>query len=927
MPLTPGAHIGPYEVTGALGAGGMGEVYRARDTKLGRDVALKILPDAFAADPDRLARFKREAQLLAALNHPNIAAIYGFEDAGATHALVLELVDGPTLADELARGLAPDEALAIANQIADALQAAHERGIVHRDLKPANVKLRPDGTVKVLDFGLAKAFGPDASENTRPEGRAYDTMLANSPTLTSPIGMTGVGVILGTAAYMAPEQARGKAVDKRADIWSFGCLLYEMLFGRRAFEDEDVSLTLSRILQKDPDWDALPPGVPAPVVQVIRLCLKKDPRQRVHDIADVRLALAGAFQAPIDAIAARLPDAPRPLWRRALIPVSAAAVGAVLALGLAAVFGTSFFGSASPPAANGLMRFDYTLPAAMQFRNTGRTVLAVSPDGRRIAVNVQGGLYVRSLDEAEGRLLTGTDGVGLTGLSNPVFSPDGAHLAYQQNGQLRRLAVSGGAPIVLATMTNPFGMTWSGDTILFGQPDGIYRIRDAGGTPEKVIATADGEQVYGPQLLPDGEWVLFSSTHSSGSASDSRWNTADIVAQSIRTHERKVVLPGGGADVRFVPPGYLVYATTGGLFAVKFNVSQLTVLGAPVSMMQGLRRAEGAAVTGSANYEVTTPGVLVYVAGKDESGTKEPLVWVDRHGGLQPIATVPASTFSTPRLSSDGARLLVVAQGNVSVYDLATGREQRVVSQGTAVGYADWTTDERRVAFTAPAPKGGKDTTWTQPLDGSAKAVPLEVPGGDLHVDSWSRDDTTLIVHQHPSGPGAIRMLLFPEPATRGSSFRELLAVSAGLVTVSDAVFSPDGRFYAYLSNETGHYEVYIRPYPGPGSATTVSAGGGTEPVWGRNGELFYRGADYSLLAVTVTTMPAVRVSPPTRLFAGTPGIAGASPRARYSVTPDGKRFVMSSGLAPAAQGATPLRPETIRVVLNWTEELKRRLP
>jgi eukaryotic-like serine/threonine-protein kinase len=592
MSLAAGSRLGCYEIGSPLGAGGMGEVYRARDTRLKRDAALKILPESFATDPDRLARFQREAQVLASLNHPNIAHVYGLEQSDGIQALVMELVEGPTLADRIAQGPIPvDEALPIAKQIAEALEAAHEQGIIHRDLKPANIKVRSDGTVKVLDFGLAKALEPVSVANLNATA---------SPTITSPAMMTGVGMLLGTAAYMSPEQARGKTVDKRSDIWAFGCVLYEMLTGRRAFGGEDVTETLAAVVKSEPAWDAVPDTVSPSVRTFLYRCLQKNVKQRLHDIADMRMALEGAFET---AGRQSVPVA-QPVWQR-MLPFAVTAMLAILATGLAAWF---LWPSTEPPLVS---RFDVVLPQGEQFRSTGRTVMAISPDGRQFVYNATGGLYLRTMGELPARLIPGTEEL----LTNPTFSPDGQSVAYFQDAQLKRIAISGGAPVVICAATNPFGVSWEADnSILFGQADGIMRVSANGGTPELAIRAEKGEQVHGPQMLPDGESVLFSVTRATSQA---RWGQADIVVQSLRTGQRTMMLKGG-SDARYVPTGHLIYALEDGLFAVAFDANRREVQGGPVSIVEGVRRSAAAAVnTGAANYGISSQGTLVYATGGD----------------------------------------------------------------------------------------------------------------------------------------------------------------------------------------------------------------------------------------------------------------------------------------------------------------------
>ena len=536
MALALGTRLGPYEILSAIGAGGMGEVYRARDTKLNRDVALKILPEAFTLDGDRIARFRREAQVLASLNHPNIAAIYGFEDSGNTHALVLELVEGPTLADRIAKGPIPlDEALPIAKQIAEALEAAHEQAIIHRDLKPANIKVRDDGTVKVLDFGLAKAMEPAS---------AISPALTASPTITTPAQMTGVGMILGTAAYMSPEQAKGRPSDKRSDVWAFGCVLYEMLTGTHAFDGEDVSDTLATVLKGQPNWTNLPALVPSRIQLLLRRCLLKESSRRLQAIGEARIVIADVLSGEQDDIShsqsgsARSTDAVL-WWPRA----TSVAVGALVAAALAGAGWWRFWPQATPVT---VTRFFIPLAQGEShpaFSNTGRQVLAFSPDGTQIAYSADQRLYVRTMAELDARPIPGLD--GSSNVVSPVFSPDGRSIVFWSSGDetLKRIGVTGGAPVTIASVGNPVGMSWSPDGILLGQAKGIVRMSQNGGTPELVISTKNDEVAHGPQMLPGGKVVLF--TLGRATLSLDRWDHAKIVVQSLASGERKVLIDGG----------------------------------------------------------------------------------------------------------------------------------------------------------------------------------------------------------------------------------------------------------------------------------------------------------------------------------------------------------------------------------------------
>ena len=874
----------------------MGQVWQATDTQLNREVALKILPDAFAADPDRLARFKREAQILASLNHPNIAAIYGIEEAKGTRALVLELVEGLTLADRIAKGpILLDEVLPIAKQIAEALEAAHEAGVIHRDLKPANIKVREDGTVKVLDFGLAKAFQPDAS----------DPSLSASPTISLTAAATQMGMVIGTAAYMAPEQASGKAVDKRADIWAFGVVLYEMLTGTRPFIGDDVSKTLAHVIAIDPDWNALPKNVPPVLGTFLRGCLQKSPKQRVQAIGDVRLAMEGAFETvvPQASDVAAISVAPQLVgWRRAL-PV---ALTALLAGSI--VTGVAVW-NLKPPELRPVSRFDYDLPESHQFRRVGRAVMALSADGSQFVYNTTEGLYLRSMGELDARLIPGTE----EDLSGPFFSPNGQWVGYQQAGQLKKMAVSGGAPIILCEATNPFGVSWeTDDTILFGQPEGIMRVSANGGTPELVVAT-EGEQIHGPQMLPDGDSVLFTVTSSTGA---SRWDEAQIVVQSLQSGERKVLLEGG-SDAHYVPTGHLIYAFEDGLFALPFDVGSLEVSGGPVSVVQGVRRAARGTGTASANYGVSDTGSLVYLSGGAAGGDLN-LALADRSGNTEVLPAPPRAYFF-PRFSPDDARIAVgIAAddgGNVWLYDISANRLSQLTFEGGTRPL--WSPDGRQITFM----KDG--TLWNVPSDFSGPPEPLLTTDvqGIIGPESWSPDGRVLLFPTTDDGLYALSL------ETDGSPVAIVPQPEEG--NIQHASFSPDGRWFAYRSRETGATEVYVSPYPVvAGGKRRITTDGGNRLVWSRNGrELFYQD-DGQLWVVEMTREPTLTWGNPVPVF-NTSAFApmGTGGRVNYDVTADGQRFVVT---VPAQELTGPDEATAFRqvhIVLNWFEELKARVP
>ncbi len=657
-------YLGNYKIIEQLGAGGMGEVYRARDSTLKREVAIKILPEELNADPDRLARLEREAHLLAALNHANIATIHSLEEADGIRFLVLELVEGESLERWLSRGPMPvEEALDLCKQIAEALEAAHERGIVHRDLKPANIQVATEGSaagqVKVLDFGLAKAFEADGtSQEMSPD-------LSHSPTMAA---ATRTGVIMGTAAYMSPEQARGKPVDKRTDIWAFGCVVFEMLTGKRAFQGETVTDILAAIVHQEPQWEALPPDTPLRIRDLLGRCLKKQADERLRDVGECRIA-----------VKEYLAD-PEGEKRRALASAGAAtaaanpwklAVPLAVATLLIGVLGTWWSTRPVPPAPQDLVRFDFELPEDVDFWNTGRHVVAVSPDGARIAFTGNNQLlWIRSLDDLEAIPLRGTDNP-----TSPFFSPDGQQLGFWSapDDQIKRIAVTGGAPVSLASAGNLYGASWAEDgMIYYGQgPGGIWRVSENGGEPENIIPMDSGQSAHGPQLLPGGEWVLFTEATGLG------WNEGSIVAESLITGER-VELIAGGTEGRWVPTGHIVYVRDGTLFAVPFDLGAMEVTSGPASMVEGIRTA-GGNFTGAANYGFTSRGGLVYVSGAANVLTTRQLVWRDGDGNEELIADSvrPGRTW-TPRLSPDGryvAYRLDDDQGerNIWVLDLQRG--------------------------------------------------------------------------------------------------------------------------------------------------------------------------------------------------------------------------------------------------------------
>ena len=892
MPLQPGRRLGPYEVVAAIGAGGMGEVYRAHDTKLHRDVALKILPDAFAADPDRLARFEREAQVLASLNHPNIAGIYGLEDADGVKALALELVEGPTLADRIAQGPIPvDDALPIARQIAEALEAAHDAGIIHRDLKPANIKLRPDGTVKVLDFGLAKLGAPDSSRAS--------SSASYSPTLTTP-AMTGMGVILGTAAYMAPEQARGKPVDKRADIWAFGCVLYEMLTGARAFDGDDVTVVMASIIKSEPEWHGLPPDTPRAVRMVLQRCLQKDPKQRLRDIGDARLALEGAFDAA-PAAAATPAMQPRPsAWRRAAPWAGGFAAGALL-VAIAGAVTLTYRVDAEPVAPT---RFAVTLPEGDRLPGATGTLLAISPDGRTVLYRTMKSgentfsLYRRTMDQLEAtRIGDGNVGEALS------FSPEGRWIAFTVGTTLKKIPAAGGTAQTLAELPSTArGASWGADDtiVLGGQGAGLIRVPAAGGAVATLTTPDSGRLHWYPQVLPGGRAVLYTS-------SEQRPDGGELEIVDLDTGERRVLLPGSGG--RVLPSGHLVFLRGGSLWAVAFDSSRLETIGTPVPVVEGVRVEPGGAV----QFAVAGDGTLTYLQGG--IGTARRLAWVDRQGREELIAA-PPRFYVYPRLSPDASRVASDVrdlENDIWIWEFARQTLSRLTSDPAPDQYPAWTRDGRRILFFSG--RQGSLAAFSQAADGSGSAQRLGGAVSNIDQASVSPDGTRLLVRTRGPSSEDIATL-----SLDGTGRLEPLLQSK--FTERNAEISPEGRWLAYQSDESGSMEVYVRPFPLVDSGRwQISAGGGGKPVWTRNGrELLYLTAMATLMSVPIHPGPDFKFGNSTAIVdLSQYSLSGAG--RDFDISPDGQRVLVLKDAVP--QGADA----QIHVVQHWLEDLKRLVP
>ncbi len=898
-----GKTLGSHEILSPLGKGGMGEVWRARDSKLGREVAIKTLPEEFAQDEERLARFEREAKLLASLNHPNIAAIYGLEEDNGTRFLVLELVEGDTLADRLKRGAIPvEESLKLALQIAEALEAAHEKGVIHRDLKPANIKVTPDGKVKVLDFGLAKAFGGDGS----------DVNLTQSPTLS--LAATQQGMILGTAAYMSPEQAKGLPADRRADVFAFGCVLFEMLTGRVAFEGELATEILASVINQEPDHTALQANLHPRIKELLRRCLQKQPKDRWQAVGDVRFEIEQLLSDPNGLWVQPVADVIRAPARPILRWIALAVVLSVMVSGV-----TVWNLKPEPPKPVG--RFPFVLPEGQTFTRIAYPVVAVSPDGTKIAYVANRQLYLRSLDQMDARPIQGTD----EDPSTPFFSPDGQWVGYWSAGdlQLKKIAVNGGAPVPLCDATTPFGVSWgTDDTIVFGQLEGIRSVSANGGVPEFLFETDEGEQVHGPQILPGGDSVLFTLTSAAG---QSRWDEAQIVVQSLESDDRKLLWPGG-SDARYVPTGHLVYALEDVLYALPFDLASLEVTGGPATIVEGVQRATATAnFTASANYGFSDGGTLVYVEGRGLE-TNRLLGLADRNGDVEFLAVTP-DRYLHPRLSPDGSRLTVqTANENGSeiwVYDLSGETAIRQLTQGGNSFRPIWTPDGERIAFAST--REGPMSIYLQRADGGGLAEPLTTAeGGTAHwPGSFSRDGILSFTENHPTdGNSNIWTLLLEEGAEPELYYG--LPDSRQL----NPLFSPDGKWLAYWSTEELSNEVYVQPFPAvPGVKHKITQNTGAMPLWSPDGgELFYRPSPAGLgilNGVDVSTEPAFNFS--TERTLRIEGFAVVAFHRDYDITPDGERFLM---VFPADQtdGEEPPRLQ-INIVLNWFEELKERVP
>jgi serine/threonine-protein kinase len=924
--------LGNYIVKSQLGAGGMGVVYQATDTRLGRQVAIKMLHEASLNDPERLARFEREAQLLATLNHSNIAAIYGLEEAREIKFLVLEYVPGDTLAQLLAKARLPlKEVLNIGRQVADALAAAHEAGVVHRDLKPANIKITPEGKVKVLDFGLAKAL-----EAARPGGTGAETMTISPE-------MTQAGVVMGTAAYMSPEQASGKPVDRGTDIWAFGCVMYEALTGKRTFPGDTTTELLVGILDREPDWHALPADIPENVKRLLRRCLEKDQHSRLHDIADARLELEETLSGKA------VTEPATAVRKRAIWP----AVAAGVVLGGAALGLWAWLQGRATPAPE-VVRFTHQLPQGHRMIPTWNPSLMFSPDGKSLAFNYPvGGVptaFQRPIDELEQKPLG-----GVKYLNTPVFSADGRWVVMVDSKDqiLKKVAVGGGAPVPL-TGVDMFGRgDWGRDGYIYfteRYPGSIWRIPENGGAKEPVTTLDPRKEEFvhkHAQILPGGKAIIFTVV-SSGMES---YNDARIEIQTLDTKQRKVLVQGGFCP-RYSPSGHIVYANAGDLYAMPFDPKKMEVTGLPIKIVEGVQMSTN---TGAAYFDISSTGALAYVPGIAEGGERT-LVWVDRQGKTETLP-LPARSYLFPRISPDAKTLAYEVEGathNLYSYDFARGVVTKLTTDGLSHAPV-WTPDGQNLCYRSW--KAGTMTMWEMPADRSRPEERLTMTGGRQSAVSVSPDGRYLAYNQMASmgtgnqmAPKADRNQMAPTgagsnmeptgtesqtaPTSTGSDIwilplqgddRKPQLFVGGKFDEASPKFSPDGKWVAYCSNEAGKAEVYVQPWPGPGPKITLSSDGGTDPLWNRGGqEIFYRNAD-KMMVVPVSTAGGFKAGKPSLLWeghysqgmsssCGPPGVSSAS----YDVTSDGRRFLMVKDIDQDASSTS------IVVVLNWTEELKR---
>ncbi len=975
MALVIGARLGPYEILAPLGQGGMGEVYRARDAKLNREVALKVLPDSFADDPERLARFQREAQVLASLNHPNIGGIYGLEDADGVRALVLELVEGPTLAEMLSgetalgvglsalgqprshvasqagmpgpkskaqspepvrartQGLPLDEALPIARQIAEALEAAHERGIMHRDLKPANIKVKPDGTVKVLDFGLAKALGPAEAGHYAPDGSVrLQADLSQSPSITTPAA-TRMGVILGTAAYMSPEQAKGKPLDKRTDIWAFGCVLYEMLTGKRAFEGEDVSDTLASVLKGEPDWDALPADAPPRLRTIVKRCLEKDRKARIPDISTVRFLMdePAASTAPAIGTAADAEAGSKKSRRASRVWQATAAL-----LAMTTIAGAAAWWSASRAIAPAVTRFFVYPPEKSTFVTSGRTSfsvatsVAISPDGSKLAFTARDAsrkvlLWIRPIDSLTAQPLQSTEDA-----SFPFWSPDSRFIGYFTPQKLLKIAAGGGPTQTLCNTgigssggTVNRGGTWSqDDTIVFSTGPGrtLSRVSSAGGQPSEFMHLANGQTTYNsPWFLPDGRHFLFYATATSD-------DVAGVYVGALDAAESKRLAGADTAAVYDSQSGHMLFVRQGTLLAQPFNLKTLALEGESFPIAE---RVESSLYPGIVAFSVSTNGILAYGVGAGTAAGLQ-MAWFDRQG-KQVEAVGPPGNYRGLDLAPDGKSVAAHRHdgngGDIWVTDLSRSTTSRFTFDASQENSSPiWSPDGTRIVYGSF--RNGKSGLYQKLANNAGTEERLVESDATTLPVSWSPDGN-LIVYQVQDPKTFSDLWVLPLSGDRKPSALLHTPFGKGFGQIS-----PEGKWLAYQSTETGRSEVYVQPFPSGAGKWQISTNGGLLPRWRRDGrELFYptQLSGGKMMAVDIKSSGSTfEAGSPKELFDLTPYInfnithsgirPGAGPYYTYAVSADGQRFLIPH--PPSSDISSLTMP--IAVVENWAAGLKR---